>query len=112
MSKPTKYQWQQGDVIGELVPVVPAGCKAIKDKRGAVLAEGEITGHYHAVEDTEGVELLEAPDRSRFLVVAQGSRAVLTHQEHKPVTIPPGRYRIGQVREKDWFQDMVRTVRD
>jgi hypothetical protein len=77
-----------------------------------VLAEGEITGHYHAIEEEGGVALMEAPDGKRFVVNSGKKPVVLTHQEHHPVTVAPGSYQIGIVREKDWFQDMVRNVVD
>ena len=104
---------QQGDVLLSRVASVPENCKAINDRRGVVLAEGEISGHYHGIEETEGVQLLEAPDRRRYLIVSQARKtASLTHQEHKPVTVEPGIYQIGIVREKDWFSEMIRPVID
>ena len=109
--KTNKHQTQQGDVQLLRVAALPAGCKPIKDKRGCVLAEGEISGHYHAVEDS-GVQLMEAPDGTRFLVNAGEEAAIIKHQEHRPVTVDPGIWQVGQVIEKDWFTDMVRTARD
>lgn len=111
--KNNNQQIQQGDILLCPISKIPTGCKAIKDKRGVVLAEGEISGHYHAIEKTNGVQLMEAPDRIRYLVVGGARKsASLTHQEHKPVSIPPGTYRLGIVREKDWFSEMVRPVID
>lgn len=112
--KTNNKSYQQGDVLLSPICLAPQGCKQIKDKRGVVLAEGGHTGHYHAFEDDDGgVALLEAPDRSRYLVISGGRKAAtLTHQEHKPIAVPPGTYRIGIVREKDWFTEMVRNVVD
>lgn len=120
--KTNKDHIQQGDIVIRRVCSVPENCKPIHDKRGAVLGEGEITGHYHAIRNdsgkyagnARGVELLEAPDRKRYLVISgeKTHRAVLTHQEHNPIEIPPGTYEIGQVREHDYFTEMTRTVRD
>lgn len=94
------------------VASLPVGCKPVRcDNRGVVLAEGEFSGHYHGIEDG-GVDLMEAPSGARFLVNGTDKPVTLTHQEHKPVTVDPGIWQIGQVREKDWFQDMVRVVRD
>jgi hypothetical protein len=105
-------QNQQGDVLLLRVSELPANSKLAKrDERGAILAEGETTGHYHACKDS-GVELLEAPNGYRFLHNTTEHPVTIEHQEHKPVTVAPGIWRIGQVREKDWFQDMVRTVID
>ena len=111
MNKIISKQWQQGDVLGLPVKAVPAGCKTIKDKRGVVLAEGEISGHYHAIEDAD-VALFEHADGRRFVVNSSKRTVTLTHQEHRPIAVAPGAYQIGIVREKDWFQDMVRSVVD
>lgn len=102
---------QQGDVLLRRISALPDGCKAIKDKRGVVLAEGEHTGHYHGIEDG-GVALMEAPSGVRYVVNSGDKAAVLKHQEHKPVTVDPGIWQVGIVREKDWFADMVRPVID
>ena len=106
-----KSQLQQGDVLLLPVKSFPKDSKQIKDQRGVVLAEGEITGHYHGIED-EGVALMEAPSGARFVVNSGKKAATLRHQEHKPISVPPGIFQIGIVREKDWFQDMVRNVVD
>ena len=110
-AKSKKTQLQQGDVLLSKVKATPEGCKKIKDKRGVVLAEGEHTGHYHGI-DSGAIELLEAPDGTRFFVNSSNEPVTVTHQEHKPVTIDPGIWQVGQVREYDWFQQMERTVVD
>jgi len=71
----------------------------------AILAHGEVTGHFHEAHGP-GVALyddgtLEAP---------QG--AEVTHQEHAPVTIPPGTYERSIVQEYDHFAEESRAVRD
>jgi len=101
-------QWQQGDVLGVRISQLPAGLKARADKRGAVLAEGEATGHYHVAEGA--VDLFESEDGTLYLQVAE--QATVTHQEHKPVTLEPGVYQIGIVQEYDYLAEIVRNVRD
>lgn len=107
-----KNQIQQGDVL-IFIQSLPANCKRLKaDKRGVVLAEGEHTGHYHGC-DEGGLALMEAPNGKRFIVNETDEPRNFVHQEHKPVTIPAHSIaQIGIVREKDWFQDMVRNVID
>ena len=106
-------QVQQGDVVLLRVGNLPSGSKRLGcDKRGVVLAEGEHTGHHHRISDTGGVALMEAPGGLRFLVNETEDDVVIQHEEHKPVTVAPGIWQVGQVREKDWFADMVHTVRD
>ena len=71
----------------------------------AVLAEGEHTGHFHEAHG-DGVALyddgvLEAPHG-----------AEVTHQEHAPVTVPPGTYDRSIVQEFDHFAEEARNVAD
>ena len=72
---------RQGDVL--LVPVkdVPAGCKPVERVGArAILAEGEATGHHHAISDAE-VDLVIDDLERRFLTIgSQG--ATLMHEEH------------------------------
>lgn len=99
---------QQGDVLLRRIDRLPNRCKRL-DKRTVAL--GEHTGHHHTFDD--GVALLESTDGKIFAVNESDNPVKLTHQEHKPVTVDPGSiYEFGQVREKDWFQDMTRPVRD
>lgn len=72
------------------------------------LAEGEVTGHYHAA---EGATVLEGEDGSRFFDCSKGG-VTITHQEHKEITMPKRKMRAGQVREMDHFENEARAVRD
>lgn len=72
------------------------------------LAEGEVTGHFHAATaksaalyDDNGRIVLDAP---------RGTKVV--HQEHKPIAVPPGQYERLIVQEFDPFEEEVRDVRD
>lgn len=106
--KTNKDHIQQGDVLFRRVPSLPANCKRL-DKRTVAL--GEHTGHHHTFDD--GVALMEAPDGRIFAVNESDMEKVLNHQEHKPVTVAPGEvFEFGQVREKNWFTEMVAAVRD
>lgn len=106
--KTNKDHIQQGDVLFRRVDKLPANCKRL-DKRTVAL--GEHTGHHHTFDD--GVALMESLDNRIFAVNESDSPVELTHQEHKPVTVLPGEaYEFGQVREKNWFTEMVAAVRD
>jgi len=96
--------WQQGDVLLFAVCKIPQG----KKKENNHLAAGEATGHYHdAVGD--GVAVLESGDEL-FLDAPNG--ATITHQEHKHIEVPAGRYKVGRVLEYDHFAEESRQVRD
>ena len=77
----------------------------MKKLERAILAHGEATGHFHEAHG-DGVALyedgtLEAP-----------SGALVTHQEHHVLTVPPGTYERSIVQEYDHFLEEVRNVAD
>lgn len=101
-------QIQQGDTLFNPVSKLPAGCKRRKSR---TVALGEATGHHHTFD--QGVAVLDAPDGRVFVINESAEPKTLTHQEHGPTEFAPGApYEFGQVREKDWFSEMVRTVID
>lgn len=96
--------YQHGDVT--IKPArIPAKAQKVESR---ILAEGEATGHAHRV--TGDAELLRLGDRL-FLRVLGGDVRVV-HEEHAEISIPPGDYRIGRVREFDYFAEVARPVRD
>lgn len=107
--KTNKRQIQQGDVLFfNRADELPRGCKR---RKGRTVALGEATGHHHTF--AEGVAILDAPDGRVFVVNETSEPKTLVHQEHKETTFAPGvPYEFGQVREKDWFTEMVRPVVD
>jgi len=103
---------QQGDCLLLRVSKLPAGCKIIKHSRGAVLAEGEHHGHFHACAESD-IAVLEAPNGVRYVENKSNEPRTFTHQEHKDVTVPPNSIlRLGIVKEYDYFADMAKRVVD
>lgn len=102
-------QLQQGDVIfqeGKL----PPNCKKVSaSTRGYVLAEGESTGHAHCIEEIEGCELYE---KDGVMYISASKDAIVTHEEHLPITIPAGVWEVGIVQEYDPFSEELNNVRD
>jgi len=95
---------RQGDVL--LIPVdeVPMGTRKVgSDGRRVVLAEGEATGHAHALVTSEA-ELRLAYDDTLFLLIAGEEAAALVHEEHDTVTIEPGVYEVRRQREYEPFR--------
>ena len=107
-------QLQQGDVTIEAVDFIPDGCHQKKDNH---LAEGEITGHFHELTG-EGVSVMEREVKNKEglilyeLFAHAPNGGVVTHQEHKPVTVPPGDYKIDRINEWDSFAEQARKVAD
>ena len=85
----------------------------------AVLAEGEATGHYHAIymedmlEDA-GVTLCKGTeyDRQNRGVIVTGAPVELKHEEHDTVTLEPGFYLQRIVNEYDHISGITRRVAD
>jgi hypothetical protein len=87
------------------VEVIPRGAQL---RPNCVLAEGEATGHSHRVEPYGAAELFSVAG-SLYLRVLAG-QAVVVHQEHGPITLSKGEYRVWQQRE--YSPQSIRPVGD
>lgn len=84
----------------------------MKKRRDNHLAEGEVTGHYHAA-CGEGIEIYDLDDVEngpKLLKAPEG--AEVTHQEHNRIPIAAGDYDVSGVVEYDPFEDAIARVRD
>lgn len=94
MKKTTPRMYRQGDVLIVAVTDLPENLTPVKrDKRGVVLAEGEVTGHAHRIPSRHAT-LYRSENEARFLRVMGPAPVALTHEEHTTVEIPPGSYRV------------------
>ena len=88
----TMVQIRQGDVWIEYCDTIPTEALKVRPtERGYVLAEGEATGHAHTIEATPDVELYEL---NGVLYCRVRGETVVHHEEHAPVTLAPGAYRV------------------
>ena len=85
----------------------------------AVLAEGEATGHYHAIymEDMlegGGITLCNNGeyDRQNRGIIVTGAPVELRHEEHNTITLEPGYYLQRIVNEHDHISGITRRVAD
>lgn len=109
-ASPTSTLFQQGDILLQQIPALPQGAQAKQRSPGRiVLAEGEVTGHAHAIEEAEGVQLYTM-DQLLYLVVDH--EVTVTHEEHGAVMLPAGTYQVGIVQEYDYLAEEARKVRD
>lgn len=76
-----------------------------------IVGYGEATGHHHKVSviNPSDLEIVKVSDG---YVMSLKSEGIVEHQEHKPIKLSPGLYRVGHEREKDWFSLAVRRVID
>jgi len=99
---------QQGDVVLRRIKSLPEGEQKVIARKKLILAEGEVTGHYHGIEE-EDSELIQIGDK---ILMNLANTATLTHQEHGPITLEPGLWEVGRVQEYDYYAKMKRQVQD
>ena len=88
--------YRHGDVLIARVEEIP---EQARERGDLVLARGEATGHAHRVETDGFAQILEF-DADLFLRVAEVPARVL-HEEHDPIELPPGTYKVWRQREYD-----------
>ena len=97
--------YRHGDVLLAPVAALPAGATP---RSGLVLAHGEHTGHSHRVREF-GAASLYVYGKDLYLLVSAPT-ATLVHEEHRPIELPVGVYRVWQQRE--YTPSAIRTVVD
>jgi hypothetical protein len=102
---PTCYR--QGDILLILHDQPPGWVRTVPAPPRQTVAEGEVTGHAHVLEgdsvrvdETDQPEWIEVPGSAR-----------LVHEEHAPVDLGPGTYRVVRQREYTW-DDAERAAAD
>lgn len=105
--------FRHGDVLIMQIAEMPTG----GGLRLAVpiLAQGEVTGHSHRIEDPTKAEVWYI-NGEMFIKVWAPTRVI--HEEHQPIPLDPGCYRVWQQREylapgQRWHDGVsFRAVRD
>lgn len=96
--------WRHGDVLIATIEEIPVWAEQVPT---TVLALGEVTGHSHRLEDAQKAHVWKHGTEV-FLEVVSATR--IMHEEHKPIDLPPGCYRVWQQRE--YTPERIRRVRD
>lgn len=100
--------YRQGDVLLTPVAAMPGGLKKVPPEKGRrVLAHGEATGHAHTLE-VPATEMYISPDGEIFVSVKK--ETALAHQEHDPITLPAGDYKV--TRQREYTPTEIIQVRD
>lgn len=92
-----------GDIDIKRIDSIPKGAKVI----GQRVAEGETTGHEHRLKGS--AQVLEF-ENQKYIQVDE--LAQIVHEEHKPITLEPGLYKVEIEKEEDWFEQEIRKVMD
>ena len=99
----------QGDIT--FIKISDREIESEKHDGSFIVGFGEATGHHHrvTVQKPQDMEIVKVGDG--FLLRVK-TEALVTHEEHKPITLEPGTYRVGHEREMDWFSLSTRNVID
>jgi hypothetical protein len=107
-----KKAWmvRQGDVALVRVETAPKGATEVpRENGGVVLAHGEATGHVHQFRDP-GVCMLRREGVSAAVVSIVDAEALLVHEEHATIPVPPGHYEVR--RQVEYTPEELRNVAD
>lgn len=77
-----------------------------------ILAHGEATGHHHslALAEPDSADWWKQDTAGDTQFVELRGRASLVHQEHAPIELAPGKYRV--TRQREYSPKEVRRVAD
>ena len=102
--------YRQGDVLlvaDESIDTLLSDAVEIARESGRlILAEGETTGHAHAVADVE-VKFFQVGDNR---VLVSPLPFAIRHEEHAAIEVPAGTFRV--IRQREYSPLELRTVRD
>ena len=98
---------RQGDILLVRVDRVPGKVKRLATN---IVAYGEVTGHAHKVEVDAGDVVLVEDEEGNMFVSVKGGNAQLKHDEHAPITLEQGDYKV--VRQREYEPEKIRPVAD
>lgn len=99
--------YRQGDVLIERIATLPKGLTKQKTHSRIILAHGEVTGHHHSLA-ADPADWWKDDKGEQFLTVKE--TALVEHQEHAPITLEPGHYRV--LRQREYSPEAIRNVAD
>ncbi len=100
--------YRQGDVFLVKVDSLPQGAKAETVGDSVVLAYGETTGHSHRLNTKiDGLTMYAWKDDKLVELRQPGE---LVHEEHDPINLAPGFYKV--VIQREYTPERIRRVID
>lgn len=91
--------YRHGDLLIMPVELIPKG---LSPKKDTVLLEGEASNHFHRLGG--GTVFKEEPRINNNFLLGYfeiPTETPLTHEEHKTIILPPGKYKFMSQREYD-----------
>ena len=103
-----KNQFRQGDILIEVDESIPKeAVKAEPEAGRVILAKGEVTFHDHSI-TSDKAEAWKIDDQTVSVVVKQ--KAAVKHQEHAPIPLKRGIYKV--TRQREYSPEAIRNVQD
>jgi hypothetical protein len=94
------------------IDALPTDAQPCKIDGDVILAWGEVTGHAHRLAPDKVKPFAKggtwSPTAERFITALEG--AVLTHEEHATIQLPPGNYRV--IQQVEYTPAGLRNVAD
>lgn len=98
---------RQGDVLLVRVNDVPAIAKRLATN---IVAYGEVTGHAHKIEVDAGEVVLVEDVEGNMFVSVKGDNARIVHDEHAPIGLEKGDYKV--VIQREYSPEAIKPVVD
>lgn len=100
---------RQGDVYVQTIREIPVEARAHVLPHG-VLVHGEVTGHSHQLEDLSLGRLFPGGQLGEFFLEVTAREARIVHEEHGPLHLKKGFYRVW--RQREYSPEAIRPVSD
>lgn len=97
--------FRHGDVLIQTVAELPKNVRRLGHR---TLAHGELTGHSHRIRETDRVILWQAT--AELFLQVEWAHATVIHEEHAPIELPQGLYRVW--RQREYTPERIVVVRD
>ena len=99
---------RQGDILFCPTDQLP---DSLTKKENGVIAEGEVTGHHHRLENLKKAAVFMA-GLKMFVRVFHKDGVNVVHEEHGTTHLPQGDFEVHHAQEHDYLDDSVRQVAD
>jgi len=101
--------YQHGDVMFEKLEKKPAKSE-LKEILGNVVESSPVSGHSHYIAEGTTKILFKEATNEKF--VEAKTNWTISHQEHAPINMPAGFYKVDYLKEYDPFEKAVRRLKD
>lgn len=102
-------QYRHGDLFIKEIPNYPPNARLVKawvEDNEVTLLRGEATGHAHKLKGD--FDLLRDKNNTMYFEVK--TKAYLSHEEHKRIDLPAGKYTV--IRQREYTPKEIVYVRD